>query len=148
MGCRTAAAKVLPRRTPRRGAGAVERGGLENRCARKRTESSNLSPSALWGGNLPPEVGSRSCKTVQAIAALRQRWSGNGTLGCLVVPPASRPQLVCPLTVRRVAGHIRILRKHGRQRGGQRVYQLLSAGCVLGRHPELDREAVEHGHQK
>jgi hypothetical protein len=32
---------------PRRGAGVVERGGLENRCARKRTESSNLSPSAL-----------------------------------------------------------------------------------------------------
>lgn len=29
-----------------RGAGAVERGGLENRCARKRTEGSNPSLSA------------------------------------------------------------------------------------------------------
>ncbi len=31
---------------PRRGAGVVERGGLENRCARKCTEGSNPSPSA------------------------------------------------------------------------------------------------------
>src|SRR5690606_27014725 len=31
----------------RRGAGAVERGGLENRCARKRTEGSNPSLSAI-----------------------------------------------------------------------------------------------------
>ncbi len=30
-----------------RGAGAVERGGLENRCARKRTEGSNPSLSAI-----------------------------------------------------------------------------------------------------
>jgi hypothetical protein len=35
-----------PRPISRRGAGAVERGGLENRCARKRTEGSNPSPSA------------------------------------------------------------------------------------------------------
>ena len=31
----------------RRGAGAVERGGLENRCARERTEGSNPSLSAI-----------------------------------------------------------------------------------------------------
>ena len=31
-----------------RGAGVVERGGLENRCARKRTEGSNPSLSASW----------------------------------------------------------------------------------------------------
>ena len=33
-------------RTPRRGAGAVDRGGLENRCTRKGTEGSNPSLSA------------------------------------------------------------------------------------------------------
>ena len=32
---------------PRRDAGAVERGGLENRCARKCTEGSNPSLSAI-----------------------------------------------------------------------------------------------------
>ncbi len=32
----------------RRGAGVVDRGGLENRCARKRTEGSNPSPSASY----------------------------------------------------------------------------------------------------
>ena len=32
---------------PRRDAGVVERGGLENRCARKRTEGSNPSLSAI-----------------------------------------------------------------------------------------------------
>ena len=31
----------------RRGAGVVERGGLENRCARERTEGSNPSLSAI-----------------------------------------------------------------------------------------------------
>ena len=31
-----------------RGAGAVERGGLENRCTRKRTEGSNPSLSAIY----------------------------------------------------------------------------------------------------
>ena len=41
----------------RRGAGVVERGGLENRCARKRTEGSNpsLSASRLSKQN-PPEL--------------------------------------------------------------------------------------------
>ena len=34
----------------RRGAGAVERGGLENRCARERTEGSNPSLSAITKG--------------------------------------------------------------------------------------------------
>ena len=33
--------------TPRRGAGVVERGGLENRCARKRTQGSNPCLSAI-----------------------------------------------------------------------------------------------------
>ena len=32
---------------PRRGAGVVERGGLENRCGRKSTEGSNPSLSAI-----------------------------------------------------------------------------------------------------
>ena len=36
-------------RTKRRGAGVVERGGPENRCARKGTVSSNLTPAALNG---------------------------------------------------------------------------------------------------
>jgi hypothetical protein len=35
-------------RRPRRGAGVVERGGLENRCARKRTVGSNPTPSARF----------------------------------------------------------------------------------------------------
>jgi hypothetical protein len=32
--------------SPRRDAGAVERGGLENRCTRERTVGSNPTPSA------------------------------------------------------------------------------------------------------
>jgi hypothetical protein len=38
---------ALPR-PRRRGAGVVERDGLENRCARKGTEGSNPSPSARF----------------------------------------------------------------------------------------------------
>ena len=36
----------------RRGAGVVERGGLENRCTRERTEGSNPSPSASHQSSL------------------------------------------------------------------------------------------------
>ena len=38
--------------TPRRGAGAVDRGGLENRCTRKGTEGSNPSLSANFAHKL------------------------------------------------------------------------------------------------
>ena len=39
-------ARTGPQGHPRRDAGVVERGGLENRCARERTEGSNPSLSA------------------------------------------------------------------------------------------------------
>ncbi len=40
-------------KTVRRGAGAVERGGLENRCTRERTEGSNPSLSAISCAQAP-----------------------------------------------------------------------------------------------
>ena len=40
----------------RRDAGAVERGGLENRCARKRTEGSNPSLSAIYPHHLSQKI--------------------------------------------------------------------------------------------
>ena len=43
----TPRARRGPARTLRRDAGVVERGGLENRCARERTQGSNPCPSAI-----------------------------------------------------------------------------------------------------
>src|SRR4051812_47400312 len=49
---RRPSADTLVRR-PRRGAGVVERGGLESRWSRKRLEGSNPSPSAHYAGRGP-----------------------------------------------------------------------------------------------
>ena len=43
----TGLARLSQAYTPWRGAGVVERGGLENRCGRKSTEGSNPSLSAI-----------------------------------------------------------------------------------------------------
>src|SRR5690606_32512738 len=75
---------------PRRGAGAVERGGLENRCARERTVGSNPTLSAiyrLYAGS-SPLTQDGGC---QLDPCLRSSWSkeddsgslhGQGDLGC------------------------------------------------------------------
>ena len=42
----TAPWRGMPATNPRRGAGVVDRDGLENRCACKRTVGSNPTPSA------------------------------------------------------------------------------------------------------
>ena len=58
-----------------RDAGVVERGGLENRCARKGTEGSNPSPSAKPSGFSSMNSGSVTiaCETARILLALAAR---------------------------------------------------------------------------